>query len=111
MNSAPKLVARFPSLVKIVLQVYSMDLCASFVDLFLLELAKLSYVLIYYTKDILVQNCFSPSYVIRKRRKRFPDEELNEQMVNASKFKNGVFILLSYVSASLGFSLLLFLLN
>ena len=94
LNASPKLVDRFPSLTRIELLVYTMDICVSIVDLFLSRLAKISFIQVYFTKNTLLDNPFTRDYVIRKR-ERFPDEELNEQMVSTGTTIQSVIILLS----------------
>ena len=94
-QSFSKLAERFPSLTQIELEVYSFDICVSIVDLFLSELAKLSYIQVHFTKDTLLRNPFTRAYVFKKRRERFPDGELHEQMVNARKSTEAVLISLS----------------
>ena len=94
-NSVSKLVDRFPSLSQIQLRVYSMDICVSIVDLFLCQLAKLSYMGLFFTKNTLVRYPFTRAFVIKKRRERFPAEMLNEQMVNVRRYTEAVVISLS----------------
>ena len=94
-NYVSKLVDRFPSLVQIELRVYSLDICVSIIDVFLSHLPKLSYIKVYYTNDTLLNCPFSRDYVIQKRRERFPDQNLNEELINTRKTAKLVLILLS----------------
>ena len=79
---ALKFVDRFPSLFDIELQVFSFDHCVSIIDIFLSHLKNLSYVKIDYHQDTLLDDPFSRDYIIKKRRQTFPNNILNEQMIN-----------------------------
>lgn len=94
-SSASKLVNRFRSLSQIQIRVYSLDICVSILDLFVCQLAKLSYVEVYFTKNTLGKYRFTRAYVVKKRRERFPNEELDEQMVHVLKAPKAVFLSLS----------------
>jgi len=94
-NFASKFVQRFPSLSHIELQVFSFDDCVSIIDIFLTHLEHLSYLKIYYNQDTLLDNPFSYDYIIRKRRQMFPNNILNEQMINVKHDEDVIEIWLS----------------
>ena len=77
-----KFVDRFPSLFDIELQVFSFDHCVSIINTFLSHLKNLSYIKIDYYQDTLLDDPFSRDYIIEKRRQTFPNNILNEQMIN-----------------------------
>jgi hypothetical protein len=81
-NFAFKLVERFPSLAQMGFKVYSFDNCVSIIDTFLTHLKKFHHVIIFYSKDTLLDDPFSRDYIIKKRREMFPDQNFNEQMVD-----------------------------
>ncbi|CAF2104816.1 unnamed protein product [Rotaria magnacalcarata] len=81
-NFILKFVERFPSLVHIELQVFSFDICSFIIEVFLTKLEQLSYVKINYHQDTLLDDYFTREYIITKRRKVFPINIINQQMVN-----------------------------
>ncbi len=78
---ASKLVERFPSLTDIELQVFSFDHCVFIIDIFLVHLKNLSYIKINYSQDTLLDDPFSPDYIIEKRLQTFPNHIIDEQRV------------------------------
>jgi hypothetical protein len=81
LNFASKLVQRFPSLIDIELQVFSLDICVPLVDILLGGLVNLIHLKIYYTQDTLLDDPCSRDYVIEKRRQTFGINLIDENKV------------------------------
>ncbi|CAF4486362.1 unnamed protein product [Rotaria sp. Silwood2] len=90
-----KLVQHFPSLSHIELQVFSFDDCISIIEIFLSRLENLSYIKISYSQDTLVDDPFSRQYLMKKRRQTFPNNILDEQMINVKNNGEAIQIWLS----------------
>jgi hypothetical protein len=67
----PQLVQHFPSLIQIILTVYSSDSCVEIIDILLTGLPKLVYIKINFHRDTLLDNPFTSHYIIEKYRKTF----------------------------------------
>ncbi|CAF4856242.1 unnamed protein product, partial [Rotaria sp. Silwood2] len=77
------------------LQVFSFDDCISIIEIFLSRLENLSYIKISYSQDTLVDDPFSRQYLMKKRRQTFPNNILDEQMINVKNNGEAIQIWLS----------------
>ncbi len=81
-NLASKFVERFPSLRHVELEVLSFDICVSIIDIFLNHLKHLSYVKMNYDEISLIDDPISLDYIIEKRRRTFPMNTFDEQLID-----------------------------
>ena len=78
----PKVVQHFPSLIQVILNVYSFDSCVKIIDVLLTNLSKLVHVKINYHRDTLFDDPFTSDYVIRKRCQKFGLNRNDEDRVS-----------------------------
>ncbi len=89
------IVRRFPSLILIEIEVYSIDISVPIVDIFLGELAKLQSIIIHFGHSSLLDNPFSRKYVIEKRNQSFNLKKNNEDDVSVKIEDQTLYIRLS----------------
>jgi hypothetical protein len=65
---APKLVQNFPSIIQVILTVYSFDSCMEFIDILVTDLPKLVYVKVNFHRGTVLNDPFASDYAIEKRR-------------------------------------------
>jgi hypothetical protein len=79
---ALKLVQGFPSLIQVIINVYSFDSCVEIIDILLTGLPKLVYVKVNFHRDTLLDDLFTSDYVIEKRRQTFGFNRNKEDRVS-----------------------------
>jgi hypothetical protein len=81
-KNASKLVEYFPSLVRVVFNIYLFDNCVPIVDILLPALRKLIYLKINFHRYTLLDDPFTSDYITDKRRQTFTLNSNNEDQIS-----------------------------